>query len=115
MNLCTPNRKPLLRNRYVGSRILPGQIIGKPIAITRFEIVPSRKNPGKPLLVAQIESDGIPSVLMTESWTLIDTIRGTESELPHHTKIVRKRDGYYYFVQLNKMEIKQLIGGSKND
>lgn len=42
--------------------------------------------------------------LMTEGYKLLKTIKGTESELPHYTKIIRKRDGYYYFAALNDKE-----------
>lgn len=115
MNLSTPERKPLLRYRYEGSRVLPGQLIGRPITITRFELTASRMNPDKSLLVAQVEAPTGSHVLMTESWTLIGTLRGTEDMLPHQTKIIRKRDGYYYFVELNRMELKSLEGGKKND
>lgn len=115
MNLSTPERKPLLRYHYEGSRVLPGQLIGRPISITRFELTASRMNPGKSLLVAQVETPTGNHVLMTESWTLIGTLRGTEDMLPHQTKIIRKRDGCYYFVELNRMELKSLERGKKND
>ena len=43
-------------------------------------------------------------LLIAEGYKLLKTIRGTEAELPHYTKIIRKRDGYYYFTALNDKE-----------
>ena len=51
----------------------------------------------------------IKAVVFSESYSLIKTIRGTEDELPHLTKIVRKCDGYLYFTALNDKEKKCLI------
>ena len=48
-------------------------------------------------------------MVFSESYSLIKTIRGTEDELPHLTKIDRKRDGYLYFTALNDKEKKYLI------
>ena len=53
-----------------------------------------------------INVDGEEHLLITESYTLIKTLQGTEDRLPHHTKIVRKRDGYYYFTALLPQELK---------
>lgn len=85
-----------------------------PIMITQFEVTSSTLHPGKDMMVAQVAYIGnggeiISRTLFTESYTLISTIKGTESELPHYTKITRKRDGYFYFIKLNEKE-KQILG-----
>ena len=51
----------------------------------------------------------IKTMVFSESYSLIKTIRGTEAGLPHLTKIVRKHDGYLYFAALNDKEKKCLI------
>jgi len=65
------------------------------------------------MLVAQVSflaDDGKAQtgVLFTESYSLIDSIRNTEEDLPHTTKIIRKSDRDYYFCQLNKIELSKL-------
>lgn len=86
----------------------------KPLKITQFEICESWLNPSKECLVAQVTyidkdtQEAIRRTLWTESYTLVNTIKGTEDSLPHYTKIVVKKDGYYYFVRLNEKE-KQLL------
>lgn len=60
------------------------------------------------MLAAQVYfmEDGAIEVrlLLAEGYKLLETIRGTEDQLPHYTKIIRKRDGYYYFAALNEKE-----------
>ena len=107
MNLSSTRHKPLLSHRYHGKAIYASEVLYKPIRITAFEIVKSPKNEGKMLLVAQVEwNDG--GRMMTESYDLISTIKGTEAELPHYTKITRSRDGQYHFSELNQIEINSL-------
>jgi hypothetical protein len=108
MELVTPHKHKLLKYRYYGMSVNVGSVLYKPIIITRFEIVKSQRNKGKYMLVMQlkyVQDDIIKTVpVFTESYTLVSTIRDTEKDLPHYTKIIRKRDGYYYFVSLNYME-----------
>ena len=112
MNLSSARHKPLLSHQYQGKSIYVSEVLYKPIRITAFEIVKSPKNEGKMLLVAQVEwNDGgrmRTAPLMTESYDLISTIKGTEAELPHYTKITRSRDGQYHFSELNQIEINSL-------
>ena len=112
MNLSSARHKPLLSHRYHGKSIYVSEVLYSPIKITAFEIVKSPKNEGKMLLVAQVEwNDGgrmRTAPLMTESYDLISTIKGTEAELPHYTKITRSRDGQYHFSELNQIEINSL-------
>ena len=112
MNLSSTRHKPLLSHRYHGKVIYVSEVLYKPIRITAFEIVKSPKNEGKMLLVAQVEwNDGVrmrTAPLMTESYDLISTIRDTEAELPHYTKIIRTKDRQYHFAQLNQIEINSL-------
>ena len=112
MNLSSARHKPLLSHQYHGKSIYVSEVLYKPIRITAFEIVKSPKNEGKMLLVAQVGwNDGgrmRTAPLMTESFDLISTIKGTESELPHITKITRSRDGQYHFSELNQIEINSL-------
>ncbi len=114
MDLSTPARKRLLKYRYDGTSVMPGKILYTPVKITRFEIADSTIHPGKKMVVAQVvylEKDGTVErrVLFTESYTLIDTLKETEGSLPHYTKIVRKRDGFYYFAKLNDIEKRNLV------
>ncbi|MGM9697090.1 MAG: hypothetical protein ACI3Y0_00380 [Prevotella sp.] len=112
MNLSSTRRKRLLSHTFTGKSILVSTVLYKPIRITDFEIVDSPKNKGKKLLVAQVEwNDGgriVTSPLMTESYDLINTIRGTEDTLPHFTKIIRSKDKQYHFSELNNIEINSL-------
>lgn len=111
MNLATTQGR-VLKQQYKGRKLYVADVLYRPIKITTFEIVKSVLHKGKDMLVAQVEikqSDKVECcVLFTESYTLIKTIRGTEKELPHITKIVRKRDRYYYFVPLNAIEMKEI-------
>ena len=101
-----------MTHKFKGKAILVSAILYKPIRITDFEIVPSPKNKDKKLLVAQVEWNEGESIttapLMTESYDLIATIKDTEAELPHYTKITRSRDGQYHFSELNQIEINSL-------
>ena len=112
MNLSSARRKPLMSHQYQGKSIYASEVLYKPIKISAFEIVKSPKNEGKMLLVAQVEWNDEGRMrtapLMTESFDLISTIKGTESELPHITKITRSRDGQYHFSELNQIEINSL-------
>ena len=100
MNLATPDRRTILSHAYRGSRLRVGDVLCKPMTITAFELIPSQLHPGKQALAMQVVVDGEEHLLITESYTLIKTLQGTEDRLPHHTKIVRERDGYYYFTGL---------------
>lgn len=113
MNLSSSHRqKKILTHKFKGKAILVSTILYKPIRITDFEIVPSPKNKDKKLLVAQVEWNEGESIktapLMTESYDLIATIKDTEKDLPHVTKIIRSRDGQYHFSELNNIEINKL-------
>lgn len=115
MDLSTPKRKERrLKYDYEGEGMSASFYRYKPIRISQFEICKSWLNPDKDCLVAQVEyidketGELVKGTMWTESYTLLDTIRDTEKELPHYTKIVKKRDGYYYFVKLNDKE-KQLL------
>lgn len=110
MNNLFTQKRPLLRGRYEGKAIYARDLIAKPIVIDHYEIVPSRHNKGKDMLVAQVMIGGDKRVLFTESYSLIDTLRHTIDSPPYVTKIVRKQDGYLYFVKLNKVELNKLQG-----
>ena len=110
MNSLFTEKRPLLKGRYEGKAIYARNLLGNPIIIDHFEIVPSRHNKGKDMLVAQIVVDGEHRVLFTESYSLISTLRETRDGPPYATKIVRKQDGYLYFVKLNKVELNKLEG-----
>lgn len=112
MNLSTIRRKKL-KHAFSGQKLYVSNVLFKPIVITNFEIAGSSLHVGKEMLVAQVNflsDDGKiqTGVLFTESYSLIDSIRNTESDLPHTTKIIRKSDRYYYFCQLNKIELSKL-------
>lgn len=108
MNLTTPRGQKILKRQYLGRRAYCAELLYKPLLITDFEIVASRLNDGKQMLVAQtyhLEGGSIEArPMMTEGFKLLETIRGTEEQLPHYTKIIKKRDGYYYFAALNEKE-----------
>lgn len=106
-NLITQKR-PLLKGRYEGKAIYVRDLMGKPIVIDHYEIVPSRHNKDKDMLLAQVVLNGDRRVLFTESYSLIDTLRQTRDSPPYVTKIVRKSDGYLYFVKLNKVELNNI-------
>lgn len=108
MNSLFTERRPLLKGRYEGKAIYVRNLLGNPIIIDHFEIVPSRHNKGKDMLVAQVVLNGDRRVLFTESYSLIDTLRQTRDSPPYATKIVRKSDGYLYFVKLNKVELNNI-------
>ena len=108
MNSLFTERRPLLKGRYDGKAIYVRDLMGKPIVIDHYEIVPSRHNKDKDMLVAQVMIGGDKRVLFTESYSLIDTLRHTIDSPPYVTKIVRKIDSYRYFVKLNKVELKNI-------
>ena len=108
MNNLSTERRPLLKGRYEGNAIYARDLIAKPIVIDHYEIVPSRHNKGKDMLVAQVMIGGDKRVLFAESYSLIDTLRHTIDSPPYVTKIVRKSDSYLYFVKLNKVELKNI-------
>lgn len=110
MNNLFTQKRPLLRGRYEGKAIYARDLLSNPIIIDHFEIVPSRHNKGKDMLVAQVVLNGERKVLFTESYSLINTLRETRDSPPYATKIVRKQDGYLYFVKLNKLELNKLNG-----
>lgn len=115
MDLQTPRRERILKFQYTGRAVRATDILYKPIKILFFEIAKSQIHEGQELLVMQTEcidketGEIIHQPVMTESFTLIDTIKETEDSLPHYTKIIRKRDGYLYFVVLNNEEKKKLL------
>ena len=108
MNSLFTEKRPLLKGRYEGKAIYVRDLMGKPIVIDHYEIVPSRHNKDKDMLVAQVVLSGDRRVLFTESYSLIDTLRQTRDSPPYATKIVRKSDGYLYFVKLNKVELNNI-------
>ena len=110
MNNLFTQKRPLLRGRYEGKAIYVRDLLGEPIIVDHFEIAPSRHNKGKDMLVAQVMLNGERRVLFTESYSLISTLRETRDSPPYATKIVRKQDGYLYFVKLNKVELNKLEG-----
>lgn len=110
MNSLSTTRRPLLSGRYFGRMIHVRDILCEPIIIERYEIVRSRHNKDKDMLAAQIVFKGERRVLFTESYSLISTLRETRDSPPYATKIVRKQDGYLYFVKLNKVELNKLQG-----
>lgn len=110
MNNLFTQKRPLLKGRYTGKAIYVRDILSEPILIERFEISQSRHNKGKDMLAAQIVINGERRVLFTESYSLISTLRETRDSPPYATKIVRKQDGYLYFVKLNKLELNKLEG-----
>ena len=98
MDLSTPRGQKLLKHQYLGKRAYCAELLYKPLLICHFEIVASQQNAGKQMLVAQVYylNDGAIEArpLMAEGYKLLATIKGTEDQLPHYTKIIRKRDGY---------------------
>ncbi|MBP3732087.1 MAG: hypothetical protein J6I84_02455 [Bacilli bacterium] len=113
MNLSTRNNGNTLLHTYTGDKIPLTEILYRPIKISGFEFMDSVLHPGKKVLVMQVHymSGDTPmvNVVFTESYPLIKTITGTEGYLPHYTKIVRKRNGYYNFVDLNDKEKLKII------
>lgn len=100
--------------KYTGDKVMTGGVLFRPLRIDHFEIVPSPRNKGKELLVAQLtllNGDAVEKkVLFTESYSLINVIKGTEEGLPHFTRIVRKKgDRYNYFSVITEVEKEKLI------
>ncbi len=112
MDLSTPRGQKILKHQYLGKCIYCGQLLYKPLLICHFEITASQLHAGKEMLAAQVyfmEDGAIETrLLLAEGYKLLETIRGTEDQLPHYTKIIRKRDGYYYFAALNEKEKESL-------
>lgn len=108
MNSLSTTKVPLLKSRYEGKTIYANEILGRPFVLDHCEIAPSRHNPGKDMLVAQIIIDGHKRVLFTESYSLIATVQSARDSPPYATKIIRKSDNYLYFTKLNKAELKSL-------
>lgn len=116
MELFSIRSERKLKLNYKGQRIAASDILFKPIKITHFEIVESWQNPGKDCLVFQavrINSDTgevVENMVLTESYEIIKTIKGTQSALPHYTKIVRDRSSRsMYFSKLNDKEKSPLL------
>lgn len=115
MDLQTPRRERVLKHQYTGRAVAAGGVLFRPLRIDFFEIAPSQLHEGRDMLVMQTASidrdtgEIVSHPVMTESFSLIKTIRGTEDSLPHYTKIVRKRDGYLYFSKLNDEEKRNII------
>lgn len=107
--LSTVTKKRSFSTRFKGSKVYVSALLNKPFSIVAFEITASKYNKGKKLAGIQVVWAGVSYLLLTESFTLIDTLAAAnKSELPFYTKIVRKSDGYYYFVKLNAFEMKQV-------
>lgn len=116
MDLFSVRRERKLKLNYKGEKITATGILFKPIKITHFEIVESWQNPGKDCLVFQsihIDSktgEVIENMVLTESYEIVKTIKGTQSALPHYTKIVRdKSSRSMHFSQLNDKEKSPLL------
>lgn len=103
-------RNHVLKGRYVGKAIYVGGMMNMPFILTHYEITDSRHNEGKSLLVAQVILNGERRTLFTESYSLIETIQAAKTAPPYYTKIIKKKDGYYYFVRLNNVELNKLQG-----
>jgi len=105
MNLSTPTRQRLFSRHFIGPKVYVAQVLNVPIIITDYEVVNSRQNLGRKLLAMQVILNSNPILVMTESYTLIETIsKADRSNLPYYTKITHKKDRYYYFVKLNEIE-----------
>ena len=108
MSLSTPTKRRLFKMPLVGRKVYPSEILGRPIRIDNYEIIDSPKNKDKKLVCMQLYTDK-PCICMTESFTLIDTLKKADkSNLPFCSKIIKKKDNYYYFVKLNEFEKKLL-------
>lgn len=105
--------KRLLKNDYIGDKITPKDILYEPIKIFYWEIIPSRYNPGKKLLVAQIAVYNKFTktiefrMLETEAFRLVK-ILSKEKEGIFYTKLIQNRLNYISPVSLNKTESRPL-------
>lgn len=104
-NLSSRTKPRLFSKKFEGLKVRPAEILNRPVLIKDFEIVESPRNKGKKLAGIQVRAAGVNSLLLTESYSLIDTLmQADRANLPFCTKMVKKRDGYYYFVKLNEQE-----------
>lgn len=105
--------KRLLKNDYIGDKITPKDILYEPIKIFYWEIIPSRYNPGKKLLVAQIAVYNKFTktiefrMLETEAFRLVK-ILSKEKEGIFYTKLIQNRLNYISPISLNKTESRPL-------
>ena len=102
--------KRILKNDYIGDKITPKEILYEPIKIFYWEIIPSRYNPGKKLLVAQIAVYNKFTktiefrMLETEAFRLVK-ILSKEKEGIFYTKLIQNRLNYISPISLNKTEM----------
>ena len=105
--------KRLLKNDYIGDKITPKDILYEPIKIFYWEIIPSRYNPGKKLLVAQIAVYNKFTktiefrMLETDAFRLVK-ILSKEKEGIFYTKLIQNRLNYISPISLNKTESRPL-------
>lgn len=105
--------KRLLKNDYIGDKITPKDILYEPIKIFYWEIIPSKYNPGKKLLVAQIAVYNKFTktvefrMLETEAFRLVK-ILSKEKEGIFYTKLIQNRLNYISPISLNKTESRPL-------
>ena len=105
--------KRILENDYIGDKITPKEILYEPIKIFYWEIIPSRYNPGKKLLVAQIAVYNKFTktvefrMLETEAFRLVK-ILSKEKEGIFYTKLIQNRLNYISPISLNKTESRPL-------
>lgn len=105
--------KRILKNDYIGDKITPKEILYEPIKIFYWEIIPSRYNPGKKLLVAQIAVYNKFTktiefrMLETEAFRLVK-ILSKEKEGIFYTKLIQNRLNYISPISLNKTESRPL-------
>lgn len=105
--------KRLLKNDYIGDKITPKDILYEPIKIFYWEIIPSRYNPGKKLLVAQIAVYNKFTktvefrMLETEAFRLVKVL-SKEKEGIFYTKLIQNRLNYISPISLNKTESRPL-------
>lgn len=97
----------------------PTSVLFKPMVIHHYEIIDSRFNEGKKLLMAQVtlydaQSGKLEDVILTTEATLIvATFRQYHEKgaaLPYCGKITRNRNGQLIFSGLNRPEKKALEG-----
>lgn len=105
--------KRILKNDYIGDKITPKEILYEPIKIFYWEIIPSKYNPGKKLLVAQIAVYNKFTktiefrMLETEAFRLVK-ILSKEKEGIFYTKLIQNRLNYISPISLNKTESRPL-------
>ena len=112
MLFCDSDKKKK-KNDYIGDKITPKEILYEPIKIFYWEIIPSRYNPGKKLLVAQIAVYNKFTktiefrMLETEAFRLVK-ILSKEKEGIFYTKLIQNRLNYISPISLNKTESRPL-------